>query len=127
VTAPTTIESPPQGILVLPEEHFTPSGYPDPERKIRVLLVDDHAVVRQGIVNLLGDELNIEAIGEAVDGQEAVELTDRLIPDVNVERIFIIFRELYPDASTSPDRAASTPLRTSGGYDSRGHGESISS
>ena len=46
------------------------------------MLVDDHAVVRQGIANLLADEPDIEVIGEAADGQEAVELAARLLPDV---------------------------------------------
>ena len=41
---------------------------------IRVLVADDHAVVRAGIVALLGDEPDIEVVGEAVDGVEAVEL-----------------------------------------------------
>jgi len=78
----TVIESPPKGILVLPKAHLMPSGYPDPGRKIRVMLVDDHAVVRQGIANLLRDQPDIEVIGEAADGQEAVELAARLLPNV---------------------------------------------
>jgi PAS domain S-box-containing protein len=53
-----------------------------PSRKIRVLLVDDHAVVRQGIGNMLNEELDIEVVAEAADGQEAVELAAKLLPDV---------------------------------------------
>jgi PAS domain S-box-containing protein len=53
-----------------------------PGRKIRVLLADDHAIVRQGVANLLGNEPDIEIVGEAADGQQAVELAAKLIPDV---------------------------------------------
>jgi PAS domain S-box-containing protein len=52
------------------------------ERKIRVLLVDDHGVVRQGLSHLLGDEPDIEIVAEASDGQMAVEMVRRLLPDV---------------------------------------------
>ncbi len=53
-----------------------------PKHKIRVLVVDDHAIVRKGIRALLTTEPDIEVIGEAQDGQEAVERTNRLYPDV---------------------------------------------
>jgi two-component system, NarL family, response regulator LiaR len=49
---------------------------------IRVLVVDDHPVVRRGIKSLLADEEGIQAIGEAVDGREAVEKYNLLKPDV---------------------------------------------
>lgn len=52
------------------------------ERKIRVMLADDHAVVRQGIANMLGNEPDIEVVGAAADGQEAVTLAHKLLPDV---------------------------------------------
>ena len=68
--------------LVLPAASSRSSKYPDSERKIRVLLADDHAVVRQGIANLLADESDMEVIGEAADGQEVIELAARLLPDV---------------------------------------------
>jgi NarL family two-component system response regulator LiaR len=49
---------------------------------IRVVIADDHLVVRQGIRALLGTEPGIEVVGEAENGQEAVEETERLQPDV---------------------------------------------
>jgi DNA-binding NarL/FixJ family response regulator len=53
-------------------------------RPIRVLLVDDHALVRQGFRRILEDESDIEVIGEAGGGAEAIELDRRLEPDVIV-------------------------------------------
>ncbi|MCL5268976.1 MAG: response regulator transcription factor, partial [bacterium] len=52
------------------------------ERKIRVLLVDDHAVMRQGLAQLLKQELDIHIVGEACDGHQAVEMTGKFQPDV---------------------------------------------
>ena len=49
-----------------------------------VLLVDDHALVRRGFRRLLEDEPDIEVVGEAGNGREAVELSGRLKPDVVV-------------------------------------------
>jgi NarL family two-component system response regulator LiaR len=49
---------------------------------IRVLVVDDHAVVRQGIRALLATEPGIEVVGEAENGQEAVSEAESLRPDV---------------------------------------------
>lgn len=53
-------------------------------RPIRVLLVDDHALVRQGFRRILEDESGIEVVGEAGGGAEAIELDRRLDPDVVV-------------------------------------------
>jgi DNA-binding NarL/FixJ family response regulator len=50
--------------------------------KIRILLADDHSIVRQGLAALLGREPNMEIIGEACDGRMAVRLTQALLPDV---------------------------------------------
>ena len=52
--------------------------------KIRTLLVDDHAMVRQGLRTLLEGYAGIEVIGEAVDGEEAVVSVERLQPSVVV-------------------------------------------
>ncbi len=50
--------------------------------KIRVLVTDDHAIVRDGICALLALTGDIEAVGEATNGREALELVKRLAPDV---------------------------------------------
>ncbi len=52
--------------------------------KLTVLLADDHAVLRAGLRALLSAEPDIEVVGEAADGQEAVALAERLRPDVVV-------------------------------------------
>jgi len=49
---------------------------------IRVLVADDHAIVRKGIRALLATEPDIEVVGEVEDGEEAVAEADRLRPDV---------------------------------------------
>jgi|SRR5215207_4083190 len=51
---------------------------------IRVLLADDHALVRQGFRRILEDETDIEVVGEAGGGAEAVALDQELDPDVVV-------------------------------------------
>ena len=50
--------------------------------KIRVLLAEDHTIVRKGLRSLLDGEAGIEVIGEAEDGREAVEKVQQLLPDV---------------------------------------------
>jgi NarL family two-component system response regulator LiaR len=49
---------------------------------IRLLIVDDHAIVREGLRVLLEEEADIELAGEAADGHEAVAAAERLRPDV---------------------------------------------
>lgn len=53
-------------------------------RKIKVVLADDHRLVRLGFRRLLEDEPGIEVIGEASNGSEAIELIEKLCPDVAV-------------------------------------------
>ena len=49
---------------------------------IRVLIADDHPVVRQGLRTFLGVQEDIEVVGEAADGAEAVTRAESLVPDV---------------------------------------------
>lgn len=53
-------------------------------KKMRVLLADDHAVVRQGFRFILEAQQDIEVVGEAANGREAVERAEELRPDVVV-------------------------------------------
>lgn len=53
-------------------------------KKIRVLLVDDHSLVRRGFRRMLEDEPDLEVVGEAGDGEEAVRLAEELMPQVVV-------------------------------------------
>ena len=50
--------------------------------KTRVLIADDHAIVRMGLVSLLGTTKSIEVVGEAFDGEDAVRKTLKTKPDV---------------------------------------------
>ena len=52
------------------------------EDVIRIVIVDDHAIVREGLRTLLGDEAEIEIVGEAGDGEDAIALVNALNPDV---------------------------------------------
>jgi DNA-binding NarL/FixJ family response regulator len=53
-------------------------------RKTRILLADDHAVVRQGFGRILAAESDMEIVGEAGNGREAVEMAGKLKPEVVV-------------------------------------------
>ena|SRR6266567_6523223 len=55
-----------------------------PDRKIRVILAEDHTLVRQGFRRILEDSSGIEVVGEASTGLAAIELSKKLKPDVVV-------------------------------------------
>jgi DNA-binding NarL/FixJ family response regulator len=52
------------------------------ENRITVLLVDDHTILREGLRALLGFHEDVQVVGEARDGEEAIALTGQLHPDV---------------------------------------------
>lgn len=76
---------------------------------IRVLVADDHAVVRAGIVALLAAEPDIDVIGEAVDGEQAVELALALLPDLVV--MDVRMPRLTGDAATARIRERTDAVR----------------
>jgi DNA-binding NarL/FixJ family response regulator len=54
------------------------------KEKIRVLIADDHALLREAMRNLIDRQDDIEVVGEASDGEEAVQLSSRLKPDIAI-------------------------------------------
>jgi DNA-binding NarL/FixJ family response regulator len=77
---------------------------------IRILITDDHSVVRKGIRMLLEDEADIQIVGEASDGDEAIELlsslqTDVLLLDITMPRMsgieaLKVISQQYPKVRT---------------------------
>ena len=51
-------------------------------KPVHILLADDHTIVRQGLALLLGEQKNLKVVGEAINGQDAVEKALELNPDV---------------------------------------------
>jgi DNA-binding NarL/FixJ family response regulator len=51
-------------------------------KPIRILLADDHTIVRQGLAQLLGEQPDFEIVGEAINGQAVVEMALELVPDI---------------------------------------------
>jgi YesN/AraC family two-component response regulator len=49
---------------------------------VKVLLVEDHPLLRLGLKNVLGHSADITVVGEAANGEEAIEASRRLMPDV---------------------------------------------
>ncbi|WP_171904184.1 response regulator [Streptomyces abyssalis] len=76
--------------------------------KIRIIVVDDHTVMRAGVVALLASEPTIEIVGEAENGVAALELVDRHTPDVAL----IDLRMPVLDGVETTTRIAATHPRT---------------
>lgn len=51
-------------------------------QKIRLLLAEDHTILRQGLAQILDQESDIEIVGEAENGEQAVTLATQVLPDV---------------------------------------------
>ena len=72
---------------------------------IRLLVVDDHPVVRAGMVAVLGEEPDLEVVGEASNGAEALALVPRLTPDV----VLMDLRMPVMDGAEATRRISGTP------------------
>jgi DNA-binding NarL/FixJ family response regulator len=80
----------------------------DDSKKIRVLTVDDHPILRQGIAALIADESDMELVAEAANGREAIHqfrthrpdvtLMDLQMPEMNGLDAMIAIRGEFPDA-----------------------------
>lgn len=57
---------------------------PTPTTPLRLLLVDDHAVMRSGLANMLNSRFEFEVVGGADDGETAIELHRQLSPDITL-------------------------------------------
>ena len=68
----------PEPLQAPPARMAAPAG----QDKIRVLVVDDHSILREGLCRVLQGEPDIEVVATASDGLEAVELAEKLHPDV---------------------------------------------
>jgi DNA-binding NarL/FixJ family response regulator len=71
----------------VPSGQWSPTRKPQPplpgtKKAVRVLLVDDHPVVRRGLSSCLALHEQVVVVGEAVDGQEAIQKAKELLPDV---------------------------------------------
>ncbi len=76
--------------------------------KIKILIVDDHQVVRQGLRTFLDLNEDIQVVGEAGDGQEAVDLAMKLTPDI----ILMDLVMPYMDGITATSRVKALGLGT---------------
>jgi DNA-binding NarL/FixJ family response regulator len=59
------------------------------KKKIKILLVDDHPVVRKGLVSCLANRENLKIVGEAADGAEALRKIAELLPDIVLMDIYM--------------------------------------
>ncbi|MEU1087320.1 response regulator transcription factor [Streptomyces sp. NPDC005892] len=91
-----------------------------PPRAVRVLVCDDHAVVRAGLLALLGSEPDLDVVAEAGSGEEAVVLAARLTPDV-----VLMDLQLGPgiDGVEATRRITTGPDRGGSGTGGNGPGE----
>ena len=90
-----------------PQDQPSPATRGSAGRALRVLLVDDHHVMREGLSLLLSEELDFEVVGEANNGKQAVDLVHQLHPDVVIMDVSMpvmsgieatrTIREQFPD------------------------------
>lgn len=66
---------------MLVNDFGTPDEY-RPTSRVRVMIVDDHTIVREGLQTLLDEDPNIEIVGSAANGVQALMLAEQLLPDI---------------------------------------------
>lgn len=76
------------------------------ESTIRVVIVDDHAVLRSGLEQLLAGQSDLEVVGTASDGAEAIDLVRQLTPDV------VLMDIQMPGMDGVAATRSRTPIRT---------------
>ncbi len=91
------------------------------EGTIRVIVADDHPIVRTGLRVLLGTTPDIEVVGEAADGVEALEIIERVAPhvavlDIDMPRMDGLEATRALVASGSPTRALIVTMHVEAGY-----------
>src|SRR5690349_9759515 len=59
-----------------------PSKLPARKQKSRVLVVDDHPIIRRGLADLINQETDLEVCGEATDAHQALDMVGTLKPDI---------------------------------------------
>jgi DNA-binding NarL/FixJ family response regulator len=77
----------------------------------RIIVADDHLLVRSALVDIVRKHSNFEVIGEAADGQEALELCRRLNPDLVL--MDVMMPEMDGIAATRAIKARASPTRRS--------------
>jgi DNA-binding NarL/FixJ family response regulator len=77
--------------------------------RIRVLIADDHELIRQGVRSILHSERSAQIVGEAVTGRQVVELAEKLGPDVVI--MDLVMPELDGIEATRQIRAADPSIR----------------
>ena len=83
-TEPNTLSGQEQDFSVLPQAMSQGGASVGSLGKIRVLLADDHEIVREGLASLLESQSDIEVIGQVGDGETAVNAARQTLPDVVV-------------------------------------------
>ncbi|HWQ83438.1 MAG TPA: response regulator transcription factor, partial [Anaerolineales bacterium] len=90
-----------------------------PRNKIRILLVDDHANLRAGVRRLLETTRDIIVVGEASDGYQALELVERLEPDIVILDVEMPRMNGLVAARKLSDRYESVKILALSAYDDR--------
>ena len=96
-----------------PGETMQPSTVTGPEFKpqpIRIVLADDHPIVRDGLRKLLSLEEDIEVVGEASDGREVVQVIQETNPDI----LILDLRMPYMDGLATLQALAATGKKSQG-------------